>query len=103
MSSTEQQSGAIIKDRKVTPMVDSLEKRLSDVNLKDREKNYLMREAMGIEDKFESSSCIDDSQTNGVQEQPGKSYFDEFWNDRYKDCRLFGIAITLINFAFEIQ
>ena len=58
-----------MKDRKVTPMVDnSLEKRLSDNNLKDRDKNYLMREAMGIEDKFESSSCIDDSSSNVVQE-----------------------------------
>ena len=45
---------------------------------------------------------FDNPSNKDIQDQPGKSYFDEFWNDRYKDCRLFGLSITLINFAGDV-
>ena len=62
----------------------------------------MMREAMGIEDKFDQSMSFDNPSNKDIQDQPGKSYFDEFWNDRYKDCRLFGLSITLIIFMVEV-
>ena len=46
---------------------------------------------------------VDDPSSNRSQDQLGKSYFDEFWNDRYKDCRLFGLSITLIVFVGDVE
>ena len=60
----------INKERKINPIVDnSLKKHLSDDKLNDREKNYLMREAMGIKDKFESISSINIDDSSAQEER----------------------------------
>ena len=73
-----------------------------------RKDRKLMREVMGIPDKPErcesvaSEGPVSTFSIPRINTSLDKSYFDEFWNDRIKDCRLWGLILDVSLILFNI-
>jgi hypothetical protein len=52
-----------------------------------------MRQFVGLETKLDEQ--FEDSKA--FNKNVGETYMNNFWNDRYKDCRVWGLIIVFSN------
>ena len=58
-----------------------------------------MRQFVGLETKLDEQY----ENSKAFCKNIGETYITNFWNDRYKDCRLWGMIITSQNLFWEIK